>query len=134
MWGEGATLDELEANVRAGMPPSASDYFAADKTWKARGGPSALDWWASALCCVRPCLTGRLPMLQIVMDAWGSPLTVDNSELYQRLGFLPFRGRVCLGDPDHTFRLIRASSQINGGMPPMPLRWFFCRQARKIMN
>ena len=71
-------------------------------------------------------------MLQIVMDAWGSPSIEDSSELYQRLGFLPFRGRVCLGDPDHTFQLIRASSQSNGGMPPMPLRWFFCRQARGV--
>ena len=41
VWGEGATLDELEAAMRVGMPPSTSDYFAADKTWKARGVPAA---------------------------------------------------------------------------------------------
>lgn len=34
VWGEGATLDELVADVKAHMPSPDSDCFSADRSWK----------------------------------------------------------------------------------------------------
>lgn len=66
--------------------------------------------------------------MQILLDAWGCALPEDDDMLFRRMGFLPFQGRVSLSAPDHQFRLMRASTETNRGMPHMPLRWYFCRQ------
>lgn len=68
---------------------------------------------------------------KIIMDGWGSAIS-NFEELHRRLAFVPFRGRVCLTAPDHRFRLIRASTDANTGLPSHPMRWFFCRQVAMV--
>eukprot|EP00271_Cylindrocystis_brebissonii_P008870 TRINITY_DN23399_c0_g1_i1.p1 TRINITY_DN23399_c0_g1~~TRINITY_DN23399_c0_g1_i1.p1 ORF type:complete len:512 (+),score=78.13 TRINITY_DN23399_c0_g1_i1:226-1761(+) len=95
VWGDGATIDEVEAAVKAFPEEQKAPYLAADTSFK------------------------------IVVDRFGHVLSMTEQRAkIEQLAFIPFEGNVDLKNAAHHFWLIESVSEgNNNGLPPALSPW-----------
>jgi tRNA (guanine10-N2)-methyltransferase len=63
------------------------------------------------------------------VDTWGFKYTEEEQrEIFTKLAFIPFEGRVRLKDAQHIFWFVSVDKLGNNGLPELPRRMYFVRQ------
>lgn len=101
LWGEGATHDDLEKAIRGFPEERKSPYLKPESSFR------------------------------IIVDSFGKVMSFqEQNDRILGLGYIPFKGRVDLSNPDHKFWLMEIDDYgENNGLPPVVVkRIFFGRE------
>ncbi|PHU04999.1 hypothetical protein BC332_25821 [Capsicum chinense] len=97
LWGEGSSSEELEESIKNYPDERKLPYLTSDSTFK------------------------------IAVETFGKVISFEEqNKRIQSLSYIPFKGRVSLKNPDHTFWLIETDDyDSNNGLPPIAGRRIF---------